>query len=180
MAVRTVTQFKALYGTSASLFPDNTTGLIGEEDLRAMGEDVADSFVNVQNFFVADVIISNAQIDTANSVPVTLVSAPAADETIVLVSASFFLVYSGAAFATNTTFGLYLGSNLVSTTNATLLTRTADYVATLSPVDYELAIGGGGAGGEALKFKIQTGDPTGGGSTQVVAKIVYYIASSPL
>lgn len=46
MAVRTTTQFKALYGTSGSLFPDNTTGDISEADVRAFGEDIADSFLN--------------------------------------------------------------------------------------------------------------------------------------
>jgi hypothetical protein len=46
MAVRTTTQFKSLYGTSGSLFPDNTTGAISEADIRAFGEDIADSFPN--------------------------------------------------------------------------------------------------------------------------------------
>lgn len=46
MAVRTTTQFKALYGTSGSLFPDNTSGDISEADVRAFGEDIADSFLN--------------------------------------------------------------------------------------------------------------------------------------
>jgi len=46
MAVRTTTQFKALYGTSGTLFPDNTTAEISEADIRAFGEDIADSFSN--------------------------------------------------------------------------------------------------------------------------------------
>lgn len=46
MAVRTKTQFKALYGTSGTLFPDNTTAEISEADVRSFGEDIADSFVN--------------------------------------------------------------------------------------------------------------------------------------
>ena len=46
MAIRTKTEFKALYGTSGTLFPDNTTGAISEADVRAFGEDIADSFSN--------------------------------------------------------------------------------------------------------------------------------------
>lgn len=46
MAVRTTTQFKALYGSSGTLFPDNTTAEISEGDVRAFGEDIADSFMN--------------------------------------------------------------------------------------------------------------------------------------
>jgi len=44
MAVRTKTQFETLYGTTGTVFPDNTTGEISEADVRAFGQDVADSF----------------------------------------------------------------------------------------------------------------------------------------
>lgn len=43
MAYRTRTQYKTLYGTSGTVFPDNTTGEISESDMRAFGEDGADS-----------------------------------------------------------------------------------------------------------------------------------------
>lgn len=43
MAVRTPTQYKALYGSSGTVFPDNTTGDISETDMRSFGEDTADS-----------------------------------------------------------------------------------------------------------------------------------------
>lgn len=43
MAQRTRTQYKALYGTSGTVFPDNTTAEISEGDVRAFGEDGADS-----------------------------------------------------------------------------------------------------------------------------------------
>lgn len=43
MAQRTKTQLKSLYGTSGTIFPDNATGEISESDMRAFGEDVADS-----------------------------------------------------------------------------------------------------------------------------------------
>jgi hypothetical protein len=48
MAIRTKTQFKALYGSSGTLFPDNNTAEISEGDVRAFGEDIADSFSNNQ------------------------------------------------------------------------------------------------------------------------------------
>jgi hypothetical protein len=47
MAIRTKTQFKALYGSAGTVFPDNTTAEISEGDVRAFGEDIADSFNDV-------------------------------------------------------------------------------------------------------------------------------------
>jgi len=44
MAIRTKTQFETLYGTTGTVFPDNTTGEISESDVRAFGQDIADSF----------------------------------------------------------------------------------------------------------------------------------------
>lgn len=45
MAARTKTAYEALYGTSGTLFPDNTTGEISEADVRAFGDDTADSML---------------------------------------------------------------------------------------------------------------------------------------
>ena len=45
MAQRTKTAFESLYGTSGSLFPTNTTGDISAADIRAFGDDQADSFL---------------------------------------------------------------------------------------------------------------------------------------
>jgi len=44
MAIRTKAEFEALYGTSGTIFPDNTTGDISAEDQRNFGQDIADSF----------------------------------------------------------------------------------------------------------------------------------------
>lgn len=46
MTQRSKSAFASLYGSSGSLFPDNTSGDIGEEDVRAQGEDIKDSFFN--------------------------------------------------------------------------------------------------------------------------------------
>jgi hypothetical protein len=43
MALLDKTAFEALYGSSGSTFPDNTTGDISEGDMRQFGQDIADS-----------------------------------------------------------------------------------------------------------------------------------------
>jgi hypothetical protein len=43
------TNFKALYGTAGTQFPDNTTGLITELIMRVFGTDAADSLLFKQN-----------------------------------------------------------------------------------------------------------------------------------
>jgi len=47
MTQRSKSAYASLYGSSGSLYPDNTTGLIGEEDVRSEGEDNKDSFFNL-------------------------------------------------------------------------------------------------------------------------------------
>lgn len=46
MAQYTRAQFEALYGTTGTSFPDNTTGLITELVTRTFGKDLSDSFIN--------------------------------------------------------------------------------------------------------------------------------------
>jgi hypothetical protein len=46
MAQLSRTNFKTLYGSSGTTFPDNTSGSIAEGDVRQFGEDLADSFWN--------------------------------------------------------------------------------------------------------------------------------------
>jgi hypothetical protein len=46
MAVLNKAAFEALYGTSGTVFPDNTTGEISEGDMRQFGKDIADSLFN--------------------------------------------------------------------------------------------------------------------------------------
>ena len=50
MAVRTKAEFEALYGSSGSIFPDNSTGDISAEDQRNFGQDIADSFKTTDGF----------------------------------------------------------------------------------------------------------------------------------
>jgi len=59
MAIRTKSEFETLYGTSGTVFPDNTTGEISESDVRAFGQDIADSV------FGGGASISDAALDTS-------------------------------------------------------------------------------------------------------------------
>jgi len=45
MAIRTETEYEALYGTTGSQFPDNTVGEISEGDMRQFGQDQKDSLL---------------------------------------------------------------------------------------------------------------------------------------
>ncbi len=47
MTALSKTAFKALYGSSGTTFPDNTTGDISEGDVRQFGEDIADSLTGI-------------------------------------------------------------------------------------------------------------------------------------
>jgi hypothetical protein len=46
------TAFTNLYGSSGTTFPDNTTGAISEGDVRQFGQDMADSFLSIQDNFI--------------------------------------------------------------------------------------------------------------------------------
>jgi hypothetical protein len=52
MAQLNKTSFKALYGSSGTTFPDNTTEEISEGDMRQFGEDQADSFMTLSDNFI--------------------------------------------------------------------------------------------------------------------------------
>lgn len=45
MAQYNETNYKSLYGSSGSIFPDNTVGAISEGDMRQFGQDSADSLM---------------------------------------------------------------------------------------------------------------------------------------
>lgn len=52
MAQLNKSAFQALYGSSGTTFPDNTTGEISEADMRNFGRDIADSYVNKTTDFL--------------------------------------------------------------------------------------------------------------------------------
>jgi hypothetical protein len=65
MSLRTKTQYKILYGSSGSQFPDNTTGLITEPIMRQFGEDQPDSFVMNADLAVTSADTSGGTITLA-------------------------------------------------------------------------------------------------------------------
>jgi len=181
MSILTKAAYEAKYtDNTTGLFADNTTQAISAGDLRTFADDNSDSFlfVGAADLIAVETSIANASIDTANSAPIQLVAAPGVGFTIVPVSLSCYYTYGTAAFATNTEFGLYVGTRLVTTTNSTLLTQTADFVATIKAIDFEFSAAS--LDNQPLYFKILTGDPTGGGTSYLITKLMYYVTAYAL
>jgi hypothetical protein len=157
MATRTKPQFEALYGTSGTEFADNTTGDISAGDIRAFGQDIADS-VFTTGLIISKVTIPSASILTAFTTPVTLIAAQGAGTIIEVNSITIFLDYNSAAYATNTNlqFGLD-GGNLL--TLGGIINQTNDYYYSTQTFNI-------GTIGPNLAFKVnvQTGNPTAGNS----------------
>jgi len=107
-----------------------------------------------------------------------LVAAPGVGYTIVPVSFSMYYTYGTAAFATNTEVGLYVGTRAATTKNSSLITQTSDYVATLLPIEMEYSAAS--VDNQPLYFKISTGDPTGGGTSYLITKLMYYVTAYAL
>lgn len=63
MATYNITQFKSLFGLSGTVFPDNTTGQISEEDMRQFGEDIADSLL-----FNSDLLTNTSVVTTSGTI----------------------------------------------------------------------------------------------------------------
>jgi hypothetical protein len=73
MATLNKAAFEAKYGSSGTIFPDNTTGDISEGDMRDFGQDIADSLYNVSvsgalTFLVIE--IGDWNMDSAGTVTV--------------------------------------------------------------------------------------------------------------
>lgn len=66
MAQISKTSFNGLYGSSGTIFPDNTTGAISEADIRQFGQDISDSFLSLQDNVTDDDTMATA---TASNVP---------------------------------------------------------------------------------------------------------------
>jgi hypothetical protein len=82
MSQRSVSQFKALYGSTGTTFPDNTTQEISEADMRQFGEDIPDSYYNKTDD--AHTLIPQftaSGTDTYTATPSPAISAYAAGQT---------------------------------------------------------------------------------------------------
>lgn len=160
MAIRTKPQFEALYGTSATTFNDNTTGDVSAGDMRAFGQDIADS-VFTSGIISSKVTISSASILTAFTTPVILVAAQGAGTVIQVFSTYIFYDYNSAAYATNTNIDFGLTGGTYSSITS-LIDQTQDmYYNIPAP---SLALTTFNQSNKAYEFKVQTGNPTAGNS----------------
>ncbi len=66
MGQLTKTNYKSAYGSAGATFPDNTTGLISEADMRQFGEDNADTFMSISDNFIDEDSFAS---DSATKVP---------------------------------------------------------------------------------------------------------------
>src|SRR5688572_19461837 len=71
MAQLTIAQWKALYGNTGTVFPDNTTAEISEGDMRTFGENAADTF---QTIDVANGLIRDAATTGTNTYAATVLN----------------------------------------------------------------------------------------------------------
>lgn len=78
MAQYTIEQYKALYGTSGTEFPDNTSAEITPEVMRQFGEDTADSIIPSTTGIVSTVsrTLTRSEILALNTTPITILAAP--------------------------------------------------------------------------------------------------------
>jgi hypothetical protein len=105
--------------------------------------------------------ILTASVLTGNTTAVAVTETPDASSVIVPVMFLVYLDYAGVAYATNTTFRFEINGVAVTGTNTSILPGTADRYTTILPVAYDTTTS---MLGQAVKFKVQTGDPTAGTS----------------
>jgi hypothetical protein len=191
------TNYKALYGSAGTTFPDNTSGDISEGDMRQFGADSTDSHLNktdelfssvtAANLFASKVpiggivgayttgqlTIPTASVLTANSSPVQLVGAPGSGYMILPVCIAMKLVYNSVAYTTNTSVQFLINSQTLTATVATFLAGTSDKwaITPVSAVQYTTTLENQG-----LYFSVLTGNPTAGNSDLLIT-VLYRIIS---
>lgn len=171
--------FKTLYGTNGSLFPDNSTGDISEADLRSFGEDVADSFkIYDQNeappVLKAEITLSAAQIKALGTTPVTLIAAQGAGTIISFEGGYYSHEYGSAAFDFPSQ-GLYVQVNSVPVNGGNDVTAwlnaTGDRINFFGKIEAEHGTGSINAS-LTLRMGTPNTDATTGDSTATV--VIYY------
>lgn len=127
-------------------------------------QDMAD-LVGAGGVKYVKVTMSSAEILAAFTTPKTLISAPGAGKFINVLSAAFRLNFNSAAYATNTTLRLEMGSfSPIVATNTILASTTVDFIVA-SPTQTLEVSGSPDWVNVALKAKVLTGNPTAGNST---------------
>jgi hypothetical protein len=202
MAQLSKTAFETLYGTTGTTFPDNTIGSIGADDVRAFGNDIADSFLNktddleanpisntgsqtdvlstfATGAFIKKTEIVTADVLTANASPVNCVAAPDAGYMILPIAYHVGLDYNTVPYATNTTYRFEINGVAVSATNTTTLPGTADRFTIMQAIDVDTTTD---LRAQPLVFKVQSGNPTAGNSpitVTVIYRVVFAIGIEP-
>lgn len=174
MSQITKTTFETLYGTSGTIFPDNTSGDIGADDLRAFGQHISDSipFLSNAGSIVREVDINSTQLLSGFSSPIEIV--PASGSLLVNVPIAFFVYmeYNSAAYATNTSFRFEIDGVAVTGTNTGILPATTNRFAILNCIDIDTATD---LSNKAIVLKVQSGNPTAGNSA-ITVTCIYKVA----
>jgi hypothetical protein len=192
------TNYKALYGSAGTTFPDNTSGDISEGDMRQFGADSTDSHLNktdelfssvtAANLFASKVpiggivgayttgrlTIPTASVLTANSSPVTLVNAPGTDYMILPIYAGVKMVYNSAAYLTNLTIQLIINGVIVTTPLTNFLSGSGDKWGLMDATS-SLSTNTN-LQDQPLQFTVATGNPTAGNSDLLIT-VLYRIIS---
>lgn len=119
----------------------------------------------------ADITLSSSQVLNANTTPPDIIAAPGAGKIIVPISFTISIDFNTAAYATNTNFRFEINGEDVSGTISGVLNTTVDRVANKFPVDMNITTD---LINYPLKFKVLTGNPTGGNS-QVRVTVIYQV-----
>lgn len=168
MAQLSKTNFKTLYGSSGSVFPDNSTGDISEADIRGFGETIADSvqFIDTSIQFT-QLDLSSAQILALNSNPQQILAAQGAGTIIQPISITFWLEYGTTPYATNVNLNYQYGtlgapSLSAAFSGAVQIDSTASYIQSRT---IDLGTNSANLENKILGINVGGGNPTAGDST---------------
>lgn len=130
--------------------------------------------INTGTASSATVTIPRSSVITANTSPVTVIPAQGVGYIISPVGFLVNIQFSGAAFATNTTFQFQINGVAVSSTDTVILpsavNRTVFVPATAFNTTTDLS-------NQPCVFKVLTGNPTGGGSSILFVTVVYSVVN---
>ena len=158
-------------GSGQSVVSDSTNqfyAILGSMQIPSTYGGNIYEYLILSDMKISDVTIPTASVLVGNGTPYTVVTAPAAGYILIPVKFFIFLDYAGVAYATNTDFRFEINGVAVSATNTTILPGTADRYTTMEPVDYDTTTS---LLAQAIKFEVQTGNPTAGTSNIRVVTI---------
>jgi hypothetical protein len=130
---------------------------------RCTAQSIAD-LVIVEDSITAletKVSLSAAQILSLNSSPVQLVAAPGANKVVQVLSVLFKYTFVSAAYATNTTLQIKLGSDVYVAVGS-VISETHTFWEGIIPFDF---VSAADIANQPVTITVQTGNPTAGNST---------------